>query len=93
MRTNTSLISGLVRDRHGKPVPNARVSFVEAPVPLPDIAALVDANGAFTISAPLPGEYAIEVVADGFVKKKMKISVLDNTEKHVEINLLKANDN
>lgn len=92
MRRKVSLISGLVRDSDGKPVPNARVSFVESPVPVPDIAALVDNYGAFTISAPVPGDYTIEVMAGGFVRKKLKISVLDNEEKHVEVTLPRLND-
>ena len=45
MGRSTSIIVGLVRDSLGNPVPNARASFVVGPVPLPDIAALVDTSG------------------------------------------------
>lgn len=87
MIQSTSVIFGVVRDLSGNPVPKARVSFTAGPVPLPDIAALTDAKGTFTLSAPVPGEYIIEVVSDEFVKKKEKITVESNHEKHIDITL------
>jgi hypothetical protein len=91
MMTQTkSLIFGVVKDPNGNPVLNARVSFTAGPVPLPDIAALTDTMGSFTLSAPAPGEYVIEVVSDEFVKKREKINVENNQEKHLEIALSRS---
>jgi hypothetical protein len=85
-----SLIFGVVKDPSGNPVPNARVSFTDGPVSLPDIAALTDTMGSFTLSAPVPGEYIIEVVSDEFVKRIEKINVESNQEKHIDIALSRS---
>jgi len=61
-----TVISGVVRDDKGRPVPNARIYFTDGPGSLADIAALTDAGGHFSLSAPLPGAYALAVAADGF---------------------------
>lgn len=53
-----------MRDAAGRPVALARVSFTSAPVPLPDVAALTDAAGRFTLTAPRPGRYEISVFSD-----------------------------
>jgi carboxypeptidase family protein len=58
------LIAGSVCDAHGQPAPAARVFFVSGPTALPDIAALTDARGAFSLSVPVPGRYAIRAVSD-----------------------------
>ncbi len=81
------LIFGNVKDNKGTPVSEARVSFVSGPIPLTDIAALTDNKGGFVLSAPVPGEYMIEVVAEGFISKSIKISTGDNREKRIEISL------
>lgn len=83
----TSVVFGMVRDHNGNPISNARVSFVEGPVPLQDIAALTDNKGTFALSAPIAGEYVIEVVSDKFIKKKEKITIEGNQEKHIDISL------
>jgi carboxypeptidase family protein len=83
----TSVILGVVKDNDGNAISGARVSFITGPVPLPDIAALTDINGTFVLSAPLPGNYIIEVVSEQFIPKKVKIAVESNQEKHIEINL------
>lgn len=87
MTQTPSIIFGFVKDRNGNPVPQARVSFTAGPVALPDISALTDTKGSFTLSAPVPGEYIIEVVSDEFVRKKEKITVESNQEKHIDITL------
>jgi hypothetical protein len=58
------LIAGRVRDAHGQPVPAARVFFVSGPTALPDIAALTDDRGAFSLSVPVAGRYEIRAVSD-----------------------------
>jgi hypothetical protein len=80
-----SVIAGVVKDKNGSAISGARVSFVAGPVPLQDIAALTDINGTFLLSAPVPGEYTIEVVSEGFFAKKVKIATESNQEKHIEI--------
>ena len=85
------IIFGVVRDRIGNPVLQARVAFATGPVPLPDIAALTDANGAFTLSAPAPGEYVLQVFSEEFVTKKVKIAIVSKQEKYIEIYLSRSN--
>jgi hypothetical protein len=87
MTQGTSVISGVVKDNSGNAISEARVSFITGPVRLPDIAALTDINGSFVLSAPVPGDYVIEVVSDKFVTEKVKIKIESNQEKHIEINL------
>ena len=53
------LIVGTVVGARGAPFAGARVYFVEGPVPLPDIAAVTDSNGRFTLTAPAPGTYTV----------------------------------
>ncbi len=59
-------ITGKVVDPKGTPVPMASVGFVEAPVAIPDIAALSGVDGSFELSAPVAGEYKIAVTAEAF---------------------------
>lgn len=59
------MIAGVVRDERGQPVAGARVYVVDAPVAVPDIAALTDASGRFAIGVPAPGRYTVESVTDG----------------------------
>ena len=40
------IVAGVVRGLAGEPVPQARVFVARGPVPVPDIAALTDAEGA-----------------------------------------------
>ena len=87
-----SVIFGVVKDDDSNPVPNARVSFVVGPVPLPDIAALTDIKGNFTLSAPVAGEYVISVVSDNFIAKDVKIKVELNEQKHVQMSLSRSKE-
>ncbi|WP_394437026.1 carboxypeptidase-like regulatory domain-containing protein [Streptomyces sp. SGAir0957] len=57
-------ITGVVRDASGAPVAGARVLFTDGPGPLPDIAALTDAGGRFSLGAPSPGTYTLMCRAD-----------------------------
>ena len=56
-------VGGVVRDATGAPVPYATVALTAGPVPLPDIAALTDAQGVFVLSVPTPGAYEVTVVS------------------------------
>jgi hypothetical protein len=86
----TSIIFGVVRDDRGNPIPEARVSFLEGPVPLPDVAALTDIDGFFALSAPIAGEYIIAVNVEQFEKKELKIILKPNEKKDVEIKLFRT---
>ncbi|MEV8317712.1 carboxypeptidase-like regulatory domain-containing protein [Streptomyces sp. NPDC059900] len=57
-------IAGVVRDASGTPVPGAHVLFSDGPRPLPDIAAMTDAEGRFSLSAPTAGVYTLTCRAD-----------------------------
>ena len=64
MTRKPSIIHGVVRDAKGKPVSGARVYFIAAPVTLPDIAALTDAEGKFALSVPVNGKYEVGCATD-----------------------------
>lgn len=68
-------VSGSVLDERGKAIGEARVSFASAPVAVPDIAALTDERGAFTLSAPIPGRYTLAVAADGFAAANAEVTL------------------
>lgn len=57
-------IHGRVLDSQGRPIPNAAVYVESAPVSLPDIAAITDEGGSFTLAVPSPGEYRIGARSD-----------------------------
>ena len=54
-------IQGVVTDPSGQPVPGAVVMLAAAPVPVPDIAALTDTEGRFSIAVPASGPYRLLV--------------------------------
>ncbi len=60
----SSLIEGLVLDARGKPVAGARISWVRAPVNMPDVALLTNKQGRFTVAAPAPGAYTLRCDSD-----------------------------
>lgn len=57
------VITGTVTDAEGSPLADIAVSLREAPVPVPDIAALTGQDGSFALAAPSTGRYT--VVATG----------------------------
>jgi hypothetical protein len=65
MAQGPHLISGIVVDAAEHPVRSARVYFTNTPIAIPDIAALSDAEGRFTLSVPAEGAYTIESSAEG----------------------------
>ena len=68
-------VSGVVRDARGAPVALARVSFVSGPGALPDVAALTDGQGRFTLSAPRAGNYEIGCNADAQGSARLAVVV------------------
>lgn len=75
MARSPSVISGVVHSPDGKPVSNARVYFTDGPVPFPEIAALTDETGMFSLTAPAPGEYVVASAADDFTGKSSTVKV------------------
>lgn len=87
MARSPSVISGIVRGPDGKPVSNARVYFTAGPVPLPEIAALTDSGGAFSLTAPAPGEYVIESAADEFSAQSSTVKVKGGEQVRLDLRL------
>lgn len=87
MARSPSVISGVVRGPDGKPVSNARVYFTAGPVPLPDIAAITDKSGTFSLTAPAPGEYVIESTADEFGARSSKVKVKGGEQVRLDLKL------
>lgn len=87
MPRSPSVISGIVRGPDGKPVSNARVYFTAGPVPLPEIAAITDSSGEFSLTAPAPGEYVIESAADKFGSRSSKIKVKGGEQVRLNLKL------
>lgn len=81
------VISGVVSGPDGKPVPNARVYFKAGPGPLPEIAALTDKSGAFSLTAPAAGEYVIESAADDFAARSSKVKVKGGEQVRLNLKL------
>lgn len=87
MTSGSRTISGVVRDQQGNPIAGARVAFTAGPVSLPDIAALTDSAGRFTLSAPTRGKYTIQCIADGFAPVSVTVQVDSAQKMQVEIEL------
>jgi hypothetical protein len=85
MGRHQNVIYGTVRDSRGNPVPQARVYFTAAPVSLPDIAALTDTGGAFSLAVPSEGTYQIESAADGFTPTSVTVDVTPDQGTKLEI--------
>ena len=65
-----SLITGVVRDATGNPVPDASVYLTGGPEPYPDIAVLSAADGTFTLSVRGDGVYTLQCTTpDGRVSQ------------------------
>jgi hypothetical protein len=89
MAQSPSVISGVVRGPDGKPAANARVYFTAGPVALPEIAALTDSSGAFSLTAPAPGEYVVEAAADELGTRSAKVKVKGGEPVRIDLQLKK----
>lgn len=58
------VLSGVVTDRAGRSVANARVALAAAPVAMPDVGALTGEDGRFSFGVPVPGVYRVEAFGD-----------------------------
>lgn len=79
------VITGTATSRSG-PVSAARVSIESSPRPVPDVAALTDDGGHFTLSTAGPGRYTIAVHADGFQVARTEFDV-DTSDNHIDVEL------
>jgi predicted RNA methylase len=70
---HAGVITGTVTDGRGRPLAEVSVSLEDAPVPVPDIAALTGGDGSFALGAPSAGGYT--VVATGPDGESARISV------------------
>lgn len=75
MKDSTRTIRGTVLDAAGRPVAQARVQIVQAPGPVPDIAALTGADGRFELAAARPGPYEIECHTDTQGSARARVEV------------------
>ena len=82
------ILAGVVRGPAGEPVPLARVFISGGPVPVPDIAALTDAGGRFTLSLPAAGVYQVECAAEGFAPLSATVEVGEGQDAQVELRLI-----
>lgn len=89
MDNNESIITGKVQTVDGQSVVEARVYFISSPVALPDIAALTDTSGEFSLSVPVAGTYQIGCTADGLVSTTVSVSVKAGQNTNIEIRLEK----
>lgn len=69
------LISGTVRGPAGEPVSGARCFFIEGPVAFPEIAAITDENGGYSLTAPARGKWVVSCAADEFSEKTATVHV------------------
>lgn len=87
MTSQPALITGRVSQSGGQPIAGARVLFASGPGALPDIAALTDGTGRFTLAAPWPGDYTLEVVADGFHSQRVNTSLGTRETRELNVEL------
>jgi Carboxypeptidase regulatory-like domain len=64
MNATVRTLRGTVLDEAGQPVAQARVYFVEAPGPVPDVAALTGVDGRFELAAGPAGAYEVACSTD-----------------------------
>lgn len=74
-----------MRDAAGRPLADVRVMYSAAPVPVPDIAALTDAEGVFALEAAGTGSYELAVVADGYARANVPVTVSDLGDAEVHV--------
>jgi hypothetical protein len=81
------IVAGVVHGSAGEPVPQARVFVARSPVPVPDIAALTDTEGRFTVSLPAAGVYELACAAEGYQPASATIELTGERESRLELRL------
>jgi hypothetical protein len=85
MAAKPIIVTGVVRGPASERVPLARVFIARGPVSVPDIAALTDAEGRFTLSFPVQGSYEVACVAEGYAPSATTIEVADDRNLRIEL--------
>jgi hypothetical protein len=81
------IVTGVVRGPAGEPLPQARVFVARGPVPVPDIAALTDAEGRFAMSLPAAGTYELACAAEGYQPGSATVEVTGEQAPQLELRL------
>jgi hypothetical protein len=84
------VMAGRVLDAAGAPVEQARVAFADAPVAVPDVAAVTGADGRFALAAPAPGRYALMGAAEGHDTARVTVDV--RGDEPVDIDIVLADE-
>jgi hypothetical protein len=84
------VVAGRVLDAAGAPVDQARVAFADAPVPVPDIAAVTGPDGRFALSAPAPGRY--ELIGAAEVRGTARVTVDVPGDQPIDVDITLAED-
>ena len=74
---DAATIDGIVRGAGGVPIEGARVMITRAPASFPDIAALTQGDGRFSLPTAGSGEHEIVVVADGYDEAHLAVDSRD----------------
>jgi len=90
MGKNPGVIAGTIHDPAGKPIPGARAFFTSGPGSFPDTAALTDGSGSFALSAPTPGSYDVQFMADGYEPRTVQVAVKAGDKKSLSVVLESA---
>jgi len=78
-------VAGVVLSATGEPLADVRVLFSLGPVALPDVAALTDDRGRFSLTAPAPGAYELTAAAgDRTTTRQLRV---DPGDDRVELEL------
>ena len=80
-------LTGRILDSNGRPVAGASVFLIAAPVAMPDIAQLSNAEGVFDLEAPSAGRYTIGAAAPGGGEGRITIDVGEGDAGPVEIRI------
>ena len=80
------VIAGTAASATG-PIAMARVSIESSPRPLPDISALTDEHGRFTLGTAGPGHYTVAVHAEGFEVARVECDV-DVEDRQIDVELI-----
>ena len=84
MTAQNRVVAGRARTAGGSAIAGARIYFLAGPGPLPDVAALTDGTGAFSLSVPYAGPYTIGCSAEGYVSETLDVPVIESSGRSIE---------
>jgi Carboxypeptidase regulatory-like domain len=85
-------IIGVVSDEEGRAMAEVTVTFLSAPVAVPDIAALTGPDGRFAVTAPASGSYTLVATTEGYAAEQVTVQVeLESSPKtHIDVRMHRA---